>query len=539
MVKNKKAVYEITNIFLGILAAVLLIGALILASQAVSNAFFKKSTQCENYKWWDGKNSLKEILKQVDEGNIKEYLFYNNGCPLISFTFSQGIGKITYPYTLSNEQSLCLCTIEDKVCKPYDCYKFKNYEKINQEQFSTLDLKNYVFLKFIKDGKILRIQVISTEKELEPVKYFSQGINTKTDQNNLINELSIKFKTKIDSFIPIVTQKKQSLLLPEGIQNIDGFTNFFDIELAQVSNIKELETNYKKIDPSEVENTYIKLRIDKEKFNLVQAQDRDKIYLYYKKDQTWQQTKLECSESETDVYCMGNLDGFGNNFAISIGNEIQEQGEIQNFASCKDINQELVVIQQDEKIKCSDKLCCAHQDTVEHLIYTKKFINNQDEYLLIKDAARSATSQRDAFFDFLTGGAEACGPLSISNKKELEENVPNVKGSKNIRIKLVKDWLAANNPKALQIINDLSQYSNCPHIIGRALDVQLQKGKNDQDLIGLRNLMCEAGWANYGKEWWHYEYKTKSYEIAKQNNKCYFSEDKYATLQATVKPGYT
>src|SRR3989338_11303505 len=150
--KSKKGEEEIgLAIFFGVLAAMLIVAAII----TIPGKFIKTKSKidCQNAKWWDGEQSLKTLLKEVDNGEYREFMFYNKDCYLVSFSFLQGsaANKIEYPQALPREPLLCLCSIQDEACKPHSCFKFKNYEKINNEQFSTKDFEKYTFLEFIKE----------------------------------------------------------------------------------------------------------------------------------------------------------------------------------------------------------------------------------------------------------------------------------------------------------------------------------------------------------------------------------------------------
>lgn len=563
--KDKRGVAGINisnELIIEIVAALFFIIILFFAWNSFASIMPKSGVQCLNTKWWDDKGGLKDMLKEVDKAGSKEFMFYNNDCNLVSFSFTQGPtkNKIEFPYPLPKEPQLCLCKIEASIsepdlCKPYDCYKFKNYDQINEEQFSTKDMKDYVGLKFIKDGKTLRIETVGTEKPIEPIEYKKSETQTKTDEEGLINNLVVLFSSReIKQFTPIIRLKDQGFLLPEEVDNVGGFTMFFDLELALPPSYGQTEddylTDHKTIDPNMVQKAFIQLSIKKEKLDSLSKYQQDSIVLYYKKGQEWKSSYLECKKDNEPVLCSAVLNGFSSNFAISTtsAESLQEEesqqlvGEVQPIeiseeGNCKDFAEGLIPIPQDDKIKC-EYTCCAKPEIISQLKHTKEFILGPAQALLISDAARTPSSQRDAFLAFLAGRAEACGPKDITNKYNLEKKVPNIEGAREERIGHAREWLQKNDPQILDIINELSQYSHCRHIQGLAIDVQLQTGKSDSNIQKLRNLMCEAGWANYGAEWWHYEYLTKGYEEAKSKNNCYFSEDKYANLAATVTPGY-
>ena len=70
--------------------------------------------------------------------------------------------------------------------------------------------------------------------------------------------------------------------------------------------------------------------------------------------------------------------------------------------------------------------------------------------------------------------------------------------------------------------------------MGRALDIKFAGMpsiyKNVNKMTGpelalvkdFREFMCGTGWANLGKEWWHYEITSGSYATAKSSNSCHW-----------------
>ena len=249
--KSKKGAIEISwEFILHLVFALFLIVVLIVSVVSLLSILEKrnKEANCLNDKYWDNSRGLKEILKKVDKGENAEFFFDNDNCNLVSFSFLQGIEKnpIGYTHPLPREPMLCLCQMDDSIisqdlCKPYDCYTFKNYNQINDEQLSTEPFKRFLFLKFTKDGKTLRIELLGTEKQPEIINYTKSQISP-TDSTGLIKSLEIKFNTRqIKTFSPIITIETQGVLTPGGIPNIEGFTIFFNIYLfAVVQNLISL-----------------------------------------------------------------------------------------------------------------------------------------------------------------------------------------------------------------------------------------------------------------------------------------------------------
>lgn len=220
----------------------------------------------------------------------------------------------------------------------------------------------------------------------------------------------------------------------------------------------------------------------------------------------------------------------------------QSAGSLPTIAACSEFAPGLVPMPEDDKIECSDPVCCMHPETLTKLQQTKQFITGPELALVIFDSARKPSSQRDAFLDYLAGGYEAGGPHGLPNKAQLIQDVPDVSGPKSEKVAHARAWLQQHNQQALATIDDLSLYTGGSHYNGRALDLRFKRmpasqgSASQSDIVALRNFMCSAGWANYGGEWWHYEFSTNKYERAKQANQCYWGTDRYAA--ATVTPNY-
>jgi hypothetical protein len=211
--------------------------------------------------------------------------------------------------------------------------------------------------------------------------------------------------------------------------------------------------------------------------------------------------------------------------------------------ACAGFAQGSVPYTPDDKILCRDSPCCMLPQTRAQVERTKGFLQ-PGQGLRITDAARSTEAQRHAFLDYLAGGAVACGPRGLPiNKGELAAMVPNG-ATRDERNRLARAWLdsPAGQPYK-EIVMDMPRYSGCLHVRGKAVDIQMKDDPySDASIQTLRNIMCSAGWANYGGEWWHYEYLTAGYQEAKRTNRCYFGElggrDGKADLPATVRPGF-
>ncbi len=329
--KSKKGTVEISSEFLiDVIKGVLLLGAVIIMVVALLSIFEKSNVECLNSRLWDDKDGLKDFLKKADKKDFSEgeFFFDNEDCKIVSFSFLQGIegNKIKYPNPLPKEPVLCLCQLESSLleqtqCMPHDCYKFTNYQEINNKQFSTENYKKYMVLRFVRDGNTLRIEPIGAEKDPEPV-YYKREQETLADPGGLIHSLNILFRTSdIASFMPLVKIKEEVFLLPQEIPKVEGFTFLFDMELALPRLEGQTEEDYlvnrRKISPDLVRQALVVLELDKTKFVGISQEQKGNIAIYYKTKDGWNSERLKCIENE-NILCQSVLNEFSENFAVSI-----------------------------------------------------------------------------------------------------------------------------------------------------------------------------------------------------------------------------
>ena len=121
------------------------------------------SPKCQNAADFD---QVSLLLGNIDANKItnQEIFFNNNNCKLVSFSKQQNYNLIPEPSKKPNTNTyLCLCNIDGGICKPYNCKGLTAISQINQEQFSTEDLGDYLFLTFIKEGASLKITTQLTQ----------------------------------------------------------------------------------------------------------------------------------------------------------------------------------------------------------------------------------------------------------------------------------------------------------------------------------------------------------------------------------------
>ncbi|MBI2148746.1 hypothetical protein HYU23_03630 [Candidatus Woesearchaeota archaeon] len=413
----------------------------------------------------------------------EEYVIWNS-CPVLnpSASLVEQIKRELKQYLNIYQSNYYKTELENQ----FDITKTeKFYEEIPE---GVRDAYNYLYTKNIQNTNIIKVEFSNEDV-----------IITFSDIAYLIENDEPSYITSK----PQIYQESSSLSIYEDIYNSIN-NNCINKEKQECEN--EIKKDFKKIQINNF-NNLILVRLPTKTGTIKFAFDPKKPLPEY---QETEQRDYEFSE------------------------EISEEIEIDQ-GLCNGLISGLIPVNQDDKIKCQDKICCARPETVAQIDHTRKFILSPSQYLLITDAARSPKSQSKSFLDFLAGGAVACGPKGIDDKHDLARKVPN--SDKN-RAESARNWLAANDPATLEIIDDLDRYSGCKHVEGRAVDIRLAKGKSDEDIRELFIIMCSSGWANFGGEWWHYEYKTKGYDNAKRANKCYFSEDIYASIRPEVTPGY-
>lgn len=199
---------------------------------------------------------------------------------------------------------------------------------------------------------------------------------------------------------------------------------------------------------------------------------------------------------------------------------------------CARFGQGMQVYRGDDKIRCGRQntaLCCMQAPLVAQLERTKEFITRPEDYISIT-AARSPTLQRRSFLDYLAGGASGCGPESLSDQREsirgqtLEfvrsqgENPASLSYAR--RVEFMERWLESDGSGHAETINDLRQYAACKHVNGYAIDLKLQSEQSwsshsRAQQRNVREFMCDAGWANLGGEFWHYEYANSRWEASR------------------------
>lgn len=346
------------NIIMGGIWALLVIGIILLATKSYAAIISPAgpSDLCMNSQWWDNDRGVKSILKSLEKDETSgEILFFNDNCNVVSFSMSQGINSIPYPGVQPRAPSLCLCYVDrsiisgDVTCEPHSCYTFSKFDRINDKQFSTEDLDDYVYLRFIKDGRTLRVEAVGQQKPSAPLQYTSPTTENALDPTGLLNQLVVIFKTpQIKAFTPILKEKQTGFLLPAQIPNVQGFTTFFDLDLAKPmlpgQSIDDYYNTHENIDPNLVTNALIEFKIPLEKTRGLTPYQKNNLALYYEKDNTWKISPLSCSEQPEGFICGARLTEFSSSFAISTirlvesyASDTEEEGKYSLFIQEKSL----------------------------------------------------------------------------------------------------------------------------------------------------------------------------------------------------------
>ena len=165
------------------------------------------------------------------------------------------------------------------------------------------------------------------------------------------------------------------------------------------------------------------------------------------------------------------------------------------------------------------------------------------ESITIVSAVRDINKQIYFFKKYLDGtGNIACGPSKVRN--ELIRRLgspPSRKADLPAYTEQVREYLEQNQT-FLAKVEDPNRYLGCPHLTGQTVDLALKTSEPNK-CYRLRELMCKNDWVNFGKEYWHYEYKTSSWkanrpdllsddEIGSQADNTYNPDCYYSTLKA-------
>ncbi len=317
---KRGALSTIQDLFIGLVFAALVIFIFVFISNNFLELFNQDKGSCDNKLQWNG---VKDLVKNLDKGEVKSMIFINEKCNLVSFSFSLGLQNhpIQPDFEVAKDPQLCMCKVDGENCKHYKCYKLTDVTAIvdeNDKPFTTSELQPYTYLTFTKLNNKLVVQTIGNFKSPEPI---TGALDVKEfNENNILNKLTILFNTRsIKSFIPIINIKSDSLFIPEGIPKDHNLPYLFDIDLGlpskeSLGNLQYL-SNHESIDTNFVVQADIELSIPK---NILENIDSSNIALYYKNFDSWKSSRLSCETLENFYLCKSNIKGFSKEFAISV-----------------------------------------------------------------------------------------------------------------------------------------------------------------------------------------------------------------------------
>jgi len=154
---NKKAnLYEVLlYIIIGILIFFLLWKLIPLVWNMIS------PPECDNLADW---KSVKELVVDLDEGDIDALIFYNGKCKMVSFMpYDVNYNRIKLEHERISGPAICLCKIDGEICKNQDCLEIPDITSINKNQFNTKEKGKNLNLEFKKEDGVLSISIIGEQ----------------------------------------------------------------------------------------------------------------------------------------------------------------------------------------------------------------------------------------------------------------------------------------------------------------------------------------------------------------------------------------
>jgi D-alanyl-D-alanine dipeptidase len=176
-----------------------------------------------------------------------------------------------------------------------------------------------------------------------------------------------------------------------------------------------------------------------------------------------------------------------------------------------------VIIPQDDQIRCCGFFNgkCKLNPTAASAVANIKQHLEPGEYVLICDALRAISVQKSAFVAkyVKNGYPPVCGPWAVRKQIYAEIGQPPNKGKVDKEYHAKVDSYLASHPEIMKIIDDDKKYLGiCKHLAGEAVDLYLMKDGKRVGQHKLREIMCKAGWVNFGGEDWHFEYGSSNWQ---------------------------
>lgn len=308
------------EIIVAVLIVLALTGLLIMVYKLV----FSPNVTCDNVEDW---NSLKKMFNSIDSRDFTAYeaYFYNKDCFLVSFTPAQPSSILPGNKVINTQPQLCLCKIENDKCNAYECFKFNYYNVItesvgNNKQFHTKSYEESLFLNFKRNNKELVIEKKGSLKSELLLAYTRTEEYLKFDPTSLITKMDITLTdSAIINFFPTVEVKKWPLT-PEQIGIAGNFPVPFSIKLSSTKEGSTPKTAAE-IPKEKIKSMTLYINITESYYNPLTAQQKSSLVLYYKKDNLWLSSKLECSpDVNLNYICSSTIDYPATDFAVSVPN---------------------------------------------------------------------------------------------------------------------------------------------------------------------------------------------------------------------------
>lgn len=309
MSSKRGVIEESGKILIWLIAAAVVILIFILFSSSIISLLTGK-VSCSNKEQW---NVLKSSFDSLDSNTIlsDNIIFFNGECKIASFSPNQALQNYNLKpnFEIGSKPKMCLCQVKESTCIPYDCFTFDNFDKINDEQFSTLELKPYVYISFSRDNKILRAYSNTEKIDPEPVRFIYNPEYSNFDKAGLVSELLVKFNSlSLKAVIPKINLVDK---IPESVPKVESFSTHFTLDLlASVSDEQP-------IDNSLIDTMLLIISVPKDKFNSLPIKLKDKVVLYYKNSDSWIFSPLTCKESIDSYDCRTSVSGNPRDFVLT------------------------------------------------------------------------------------------------------------------------------------------------------------------------------------------------------------------------------
>ncbi len=501
------------------------------------------TSKCENEAEW---KVIQSAVDSADAGKQHQEIFFYNGpddaCKLASFSPGQPPFNVFPKQITIDKPQLCLCKIDGSSCNPVACQKLNNIDRIedqDQHQFSTVGFEPHMFLTFSVQNKVLQIAPLGKQSKTQTWQYSGKDTTEVTDPNGMINKLQVEYTERTGITGIKVEQQVLGSIVPEEYARFTSINQFPIAFTATLTKPKPYSNEQEPFQTSAITKVTGELILLKENIQPLSQELQQSLKLFYKKGDAWRSTELTCNLKPTQdqilipqailekqkrviqtiALCSFTAYGWGEKLAIYPEIQSQDEQEVYDATPLQATN--LKDIPESKQMQCDQKLktegrCKVDASIADHISTIQSFLQ-PTEQLSIISATRPVALQIHLFNDYFAGkrSTPVCGPQDavILMQQRPGKQATETDAAYTQRISA---WVDTNLPKVQASINDPTKYQQCPHIAGKAIDIYLtSNGILQTDQVNqqhLREIMCKAGWINYAKEYWHYEYGTNQWE---------------------------